>query len=102
MAEDDVPATSTPEVAPAEAPAVETPTTPPRPTYHVSIWDPDGPGYVCLLCPPGTPHFTLEAIKEHMPTVHECDAVPTETIPMLLNLRAESDARSAATAVSPE
>src|SRR5262245_6310634 len=93
----DEPLIETSPEAPPAAPPVETPAPvpPAMPTYHVAIWDMPEPRYVCLLCPPDAPRYDLEGIKVHVPTVHDVDAVATETVPMLLGLRAEADARMA-------
>jgi hypothetical protein len=77
------------------SPAPVSPVAPGTPTYHIAIWEQPVPLYVCLLCPADAPRFTLDDIKIHVPTVHFCDAVPTETIPMLIALRADADARIA-------
>lgn len=86
MAEDEV-ATAPTAAPPDDAPPTVTPAVPPLPaTYHVSLWDEGGPAYVCLLCPTNAPHLSLDEVKAHIPRAHDCDAVPTGQIPMLLML----------------
>jgi hypothetical protein len=66
-----------------------------NPTYHVSIWDADGPTYVCLLCQEAR-GLTVAGVTVHLREVHDADAIPTEGIERLCALRAEADARVAA------
>jgi hypothetical protein len=60
----------------------------PMGNYHVDIWA-EPPEYVCLLCLP-TEAFrgTVEAVTQHLATVHETEAVPTAVIESLLAYRA--------------
>jgi hypothetical protein len=62
--------------------------------YHVDMWDTPAPTYVCLLCAP-LPRLRfadVEAVTTHLREVHDVDALPTETIPMLLAQRVAYDA----------
>lgn len=75
---------------------------PRMPTYHIALWDEPAPRYVCLLCPHPAPHLTLDEVRQHVPAVHEQDAVPTETIPHMLSIRAMAEAEAAAQAAPAE
>ena len=75
--------------------------TPPTPTYHVSIWDEHGPSYVCLLCHEAW-GLTVEGVTTHLRAVHDAAALPAPGMETLLALRAEADARAAATPQSSE
>ena len=52
-------------------------------TYHVVVWA-EMPHYVCLLC--SADGMTIEAVREHLSTIHQADAIPTVGMAHLLQM----------------